>query len=86
MKATQDRAGAKTSPEFRMLCALWCKLIEIEAEMKTPLVARRLHIRYCAICGIRVTNLNCGGYSGKSALTGQVYCEPCVDELEEAQS
>ena len=49
-----------------------------------PLTARRLHRRYCVGCGYRVTNANCGGYTG-SGVNRRLYCENCCDEIEGAQ-
>lgn len=65
-----------------LLCLILRRLSEIEAQLKSPLAARRLYLRYCAKCGERVTNANVGGYEGKSALTGRLYCDLCADEME----
>jgi hypothetical protein len=65
-----------------LLCQILRKLAEIDATLHSPLTARRLHLRYCAQCGERVTNRNVGGFEGKSALTGQLYCDLCADEME----
>jgi hypothetical protein len=77
----QARQSEK-SCEFHLLCWIAAKLSEIEAQLHSPLTARRLHWRYCAKCGERATNANVGGYEGRSALTGRLYCELCVDERE----
>jgi hypothetical protein len=66
-----------------LLCTILGKLCEIEAQLKSPLAVRQLHLRYCCRCGERVTNANVGGYEGKSALTGRLYCDLCADELED---
>jgi hypothetical protein len=34
--------------------------------------------RRCHRCGVLVTNANLGGYSGRSALSGILYCERCA--------
>jgi hypothetical protein len=73
------------SESHAMLRHIVAKLSEIEAQLKSPLAVRQLHLRYCAKCGERVTNANVGGYEGKSALTGRLYCDLCVDELEDPQ-
>jgi hypothetical protein len=41
-------------------------------------VARR-QIRWCVVCNCSVTNDNLGGYDGRSALTGELYCLRCAD-------
>ena len=61
------------------------ELAEIEALLHSPLTARRLHLRYCVRCGERVTNANVGGYDGRSALTGRLFCLACADALEDSQ-
>ena len=66
-----------------LLCFIAQKLTEIEAQLHSPLPARQLHLRYCARCGERVTNQNVGGYEGKSALMGRLFCELCADEVED---
>ena len=40
---------------------------------------RRAPQRRCISCYCRVTNSNLGGYSGRSALTGPVWCYRCAD-------
>jgi hypothetical protein len=65
-----------------MLCLILRRLSEIDAKLESPLTARQLHWRYCAKCGERVTNANCGGYEGRSALTGRLFCQLCVDEMD----
>jgi hypothetical protein len=37
---------------------------------------RRCH---CAACGVRVNHRNLGGYAGRSALTGDLYCLRCAN-------
>lgn len=81
MKAT----ACATTPELALLRYIAAKLVEIEAQLHSPLTARCLHLRYCVGCGERVTNANVGGYEGRSALTGRLYCELCADELEDPQ-
>jgi hypothetical protein len=39
-------------------------------------------IRCCVACGTRVTNRNLGGYSGRSALSGSLWCERCADSAQ----
>ena len=65
-----------------LLGLILAKLSEIEARLASPLTARRLHLRYCARCGERVTNANVGGFEGRSALTGRLFCLACADEME----
>jgi hypothetical protein len=38
-----------------------------------------LPIRRCVACDSRVTNRNLGGNSGRSALTGNLWCWRCAD-------
>jgi hypothetical protein len=40
---------------------------------------RKMRVRRCVACDAKVTNQNLGGYSGKSALTGELWCERCSD-------
>ncbi len=35
--------------------------------------------RRCVICGTPVTNSNLGGYDGRGALSGKLYCLQCAD-------
>ena len=35
--------------------------------------------RPCSVCAIPVNNQNLGGYNGRSALSGFLYCERCAD-------
>jgi hypothetical protein len=37
--------------------------------------------RQCVCCGTRVSNRNLGGYCGRSAMTGPLYCFRCADWL-----
>jgi len=46
---------------------------------KTQLVSRRKHRRACVACGSAVTNRNLGGFDGRSALSGHLWCEDCAD-------
>jgi hypothetical protein len=45
---------------------------------ETPLAKwwqrRRIELRGCCVCGIAIKNENLAGYSGRSALSGQLYC------------
>jgi hypothetical protein len=82
--SSQKRYDGNTRSETRaLLCLIVRKLSEIQAQLASPLTARQLHWRYCARCGERVTNANVGGYEGKSALTGRLFCLNCVDEMED---
>jgi hypothetical protein len=36
-------------------------------------------VRQCVACGARVANRSLGGCSGRSALTGPVWCVNCAD-------
>jgi hypothetical protein len=36
-------------------------------------------LRRCVVCNAEVTNRNLGGYDGRSALTGNLYCLACAD-------
>jgi formylmethanofuran dehydrogenase subunit E len=67
---------------LQLLCLIVRKLSEIEAQLHSPLTARQLQWRYCARCGERVTNANVGGYEGRSALTGRLFCLACADDVE----
>jgi len=83
MHATTDQNERELQlRSLQLLCLITRKLSEIQAQLKSPLTARQLHLRYCARCGERVTNANVGGYEGKSALTGRLYCLLCADDLE----
>ena len=50
---------------------------------ETPLARwhrkRRAEQRRCVVCGIAVGNKNLGGYSGRSALSGRLFCGHCED-------
>jgi hypothetical protein len=35
--------------------------------------------RHCCVCGAAISNGNLGGYSGRSALSGVVWCVRCLD-------
>ena len=35
--------------------------------------------RRCCVCGVEVRNENLGGFSGRSALSGRLYCPDCED-------
>jgi hypothetical protein len=37
-------------------------------------------LRPCAQCGVFVGNLNLGGYDGRSAMTGKLFCLKCADQ------
>jgi hypothetical protein len=82
---TIERKSAAT-PELQLLRYIVAKLVEIEAQLKSPLTARQLHLRFCVGCGTRVTNKNVGGFTGRSALTGRLFCLDCADEIGDAQS
>jgi hypothetical protein len=82
---TFERESATESRAIPLLRLIVAKLTEVEAQMKSPLAVRQLHLRYCKVCGVRVTNRNVGGYEGRSALTGRLYCELCADDLEDPQ-
>jgi hypothetical protein len=36
-------------------------------------------LRRCVVCGVHVTNSNLGGYNGRSALAGDLFCLSCAD-------
>lgn len=40
---------------------------------------RQAAARRCVSCCSRVTNRNLGGHEGRSALTGDLWCERCAD-------
>ncbi len=40
---------------------------------------RRVVIRRCISCDSRVTNRNLGGYDGRFALSGPLWCYDCAD-------
>jgi len=48
-------------------------LAQSEGEKKRPEAAMRVS------CAVRVRNANFGGFDGKSALTGLLYCLLCAD-------
>jgi hypothetical protein len=41
--------------------------------------APETELRRCVVCGAHVTNDNLGGYSGRSALGGDLWCLSCAD-------
>lgn len=41
--------------------------------------AHETELRRCVGCGAHVTNENLGGYNGRSALTGDLFCLSCAD-------
>jgi hypothetical protein len=43
------------------------------------LIRSRAPIRRCVVCGVQITNRNLGGYSGRSALSGPLWCLSCAD-------
>jgi hypothetical protein len=40
---------------------------------------RRVVIRRCASCDARVSNRSLGGFNGRSALSGVLFCQRCAD-------
>jgi hypothetical protein len=36
-------------------------------------------LRPCVSCGVFVGNVNLGGYTGRGALTGELFCLNCAD-------
>ncbi len=40
---------------------------------------RRERVNRCCVCGIVVRNENLGGFSGRSALSGRIFCLHCED-------
>jgi hypothetical protein len=81
--STQRRSQTRERESRALLRHIVAKLSEIQAQLHSPLAVRQLHLRYCAICRERVTNANCGGFEGRSALTGRLFCELCADEMED---
>ncbi len=79
---TQGAQRVKRTLELQMLRLIVAKLSEIETRLNSPLTARQLHRRYCCGCGVAVTNRNIGGYEGRSALTGRLFCDLCAEEAE----
>jgi hypothetical protein len=59
-------------------------LAERSCLTETPL-SRWLHrkhrteARRCCVCGIAVKNSNLGGFTGRSALSGRLFCPYCED-------
>jgi hypothetical protein len=41
--------------------------------------APETELRHCVACGCTVTNQNLGGYNGRSALSGELFCVSCAD-------
>jgi len=37
-------------------------------------------VRPCASCGVFVGNINLGGYDGRGALTGSLFCLKCAGD------
>jgi hypothetical protein len=40
---------------------------------------RRSELRRCCVCGIAVKNSNLAGFTGRSALSGRLFCLHCED-------
>ena len=80
--SAQRRQETPERESRALLRHIVAKLSETEAQLHSPLTARRLHLRYCAKCGERFTNANLGGFEGRSALTGRLFCLACADEME----
>jgi hypothetical protein len=53
----------------------------LPAEQK--LFAPETELRRCVVCGVHVTNSNLGGYSGRSGLSGKLFCLDCADGKQE---
>jgi hypothetical protein len=51
------------------------------AEQK--LFAPGTEMRRCVVCGRTVTNQNLGGYNGRSALSGDLWCLSCAGGKQE---
>jgi hypothetical protein len=47
--------------------------------VKQNVFAAETELRRCVVCGAHVTNDNLGGYSGRSALGGDLWCLSCAD-------
>jgi hypothetical protein len=43
------------------------------------LSAHESPLRQCVVCHVPVTNQNLGGYNGRSALSGDLFCLSCAD-------
>jgi hypothetical protein len=41
--------------------------------------ARQPELRRCVACNVEVTNESLGGYDGRSALSGDLWCLACAD-------
>jgi hypothetical protein len=46
--------------------------------LRSPLLVN-LMTRHCVACRVPVSNSNLGGWDGRSALTGDLYCLRCAD-------
>lgn len=55
------------------------KRIKTAYRLLLLLQARQSLARRCVCCNCRVTNRNLGGCSGRTALTGPVWCLECAD-------
>jgi len=40
---------------------------------------RRERVSRCCVCGIVIQNENLGGFSGRGALSGRLFCPHCED-------
>jgi hypothetical protein len=79
---TQPQTRARESHEIQLLRLILSKLAEIQATIASPLVKRQLWPRFCVSCGVLVTNKNVGGFTGRSALTGKLFCSACADDVQ----
>jgi hypothetical protein len=54
--------------------------LRLLAAYRSLLIAQpRRAVRQCVACGTRVTNRSLGGWSGRSAMTGGLWCAECAD-------
>ena len=63
------------------LCTTALQKLQLQRAYRllVSLQARRVVVRRCVSCDSRVTNQNLGGFGGRSALTGPVWCLRCAD-------
>jgi hypothetical protein len=72
----------QTSPEFRFLLTLQAQVRSRLSQLAAETERRSIWAadpRCCSMCRTRVTNENIGGYSGRSALSGILFCQSCAD-------
>lgn len=74
-----DAAHFTESNDAAKLLAAFPESNTISARARILSCRKPLSSRRCSVCRARVDNYNLRGYSGRSALTGVLYCLRCAD-------